>query len=454
MIDIAALREVSTGPVLSRDDGGFAEEVASWKTNVIHSPDVAVGAATSADVVEAVRFALDNGLTVQVQATGHGNDVVTSGILVTTRRLDAVSVDAETRIATIGAGVQWSKVVAAAAEKGLATVPGSGASVGVVGYLSGGGLGPLARSHGFSSDYVIGFSVVDGRGELVSASTDENADLFWALRGGKTGLGIVTEVRVTLVELPELYAGSLVFDAPQIDAAYRAWADYTTTASNEVTTSAMILRAPDIDEMPPQLRGRTLLIIRFAAPLGTVAGERLAAPLRAAAPVYIDQLGPLAAGDIAQIHNDPTQPTAAWGLGRLLSSIDQRFVTALLSQVGAGTQSPLIGVEIRHLGGATETDVAGGSAVGGRASGFTLQAIGAPNPDLFESVLPVAGSALLDAIAEWVSPETNINFAGNIESQAHFDSAWPPAIRDQLDAVRTAHDPRGIFVHGFSPAGA
>ncbi|MCU1552019.1 MAG: hypothetical protein JWR36_2579, partial [Glaciihabitans sp.] len=55
MIDIAALREVSTGPVLSRDDGGFAEEVASWKTNVIHSPDVAVGAATSADVVEAVR---------------------------------------------------------------------------------------------------------------------------------------------------------------------------------------------------------------------------------------------------------------------------------------------------------------------------------------------------------------------------------------------------------------
>jgi hypothetical protein len=212
----------------------------------------------------------------------------------------------------------------------------------------------------------------------------------------------------------------------------------------------MILRAPDIDEMPPPLRGRTLLMIRFAFPHGAAVGEQLARPLREAAPVYLDQLGPLAVGDIGKIHNDPTQPTASWGLGGMLSSIDQHWVTALLAHVGAGKPSPLIGVEVRHVGGATETDVAGRSAVGGRASAFTLQVIGAPNPQLFDEVLPTAGDALLRSIAAWISPETNINFAGHVESQEHFDSAWPPAIRERLKAVRTAHDPKGIFVHGYT----
>ena len=212
-----------SGPVYVPGDSGYAPEIAAFNTAVVHTPDIVVGAASAADVVEAVRFARELGYAVSVQATGHTEAPITTGLLISTRRLDGVSIDAGRRMATVGAGTLWEAVVAAAAEHGLAPVAGSSTKVGVVGYLLGGGLGPLARSHGFSSDYLLELEVVTGEGELIEASLDHNPELFWALRGGKTGLGIVTEVRLRLLELSTLYAGSLFFDEKDIEAALRAW---------------------------------------------------------------------------------------------------------------------------------------------------------------------------------------------------------------------------------------
>jgi FAD/FMN-containing dehydrogenase len=151
-------------------------------------------------------------------------------LLVSMRRLKDVSVDREARTARIGGWARWQAVITAANEYGLAPIAGSSTTVGVVGYLLGGGLGPLARSHGFSSDYIVGFSVVTGEGNLVEANAEQNADLFWALRGGHSGLGMVTEVRLRLVELRVLYAGALFFDEPNIEAALRARINATSFA--------------------------------------------------------------------------------------------------------------------------------------------------------------------------------------------------------------------------------
>ena len=434
------------GPVLTPSDEGFAELVAAWKLNVVHHPEVAVGVTSEADVVAAVRFARDNRLRVRVQATGHGAEVpITDGLLIVTRGLDSFSIDPDTRIATIGAGVRWGAVVAAAGDLGLATVPGSSSTVGVVGYLLGGGLGPLDRSHGFSSDWVRGFTVVGGDGEVIEANAQLNPDLFWALRGGKTGFGVVTQVSVELIPLPTLYGGTLMFDGPDIETALRAWVDYTDTIDDRVSTSVAIIRMPDLPVVPDPLRGHTVLTVRFAFPGDATSGEQLAAPLRAAAPVYLDALAQIPASAIGTIHNDPPDPSPGWTRGRLLGEIDQEFVSALLGYVGYGVETPLLGVEIRLLGGATATDVDGGSAVGGRASAYTFNIIGVPDPSLFDTVLPAVTDALLDTLAPWISPETTINFAGRIESAEHLASAWPPAILERLREVRARFDPQGTF---------
>ena len=184
MIDIAELRSRVSGTVLRPADEGFAAEVAGFNLAIEQTPDVAVVATSTADVVEAVLFARELALPVRVQSTGHGaHDRITEGVLVSTRRMASVKLDPATRVATIGAGARWSRVIAAGAPLGLAPIAGASSSVGVVGYLTGGGFGPLARSHGVSSDYVRGFTVVTGTGDVVEASATSNADLFWALRG-------------------------------------------------------------------------------------------------------------------------------------------------------------------------------------------------------------------------------------------------------------------------------
>lgn len=442
----AALAERIGGRVYAPGDAGYAPEIAAWNTAVVHSPDLVVAAASAADVAESVRLAGAHGILVSVQATGHTEAPITTGLLISTRAFDRLSVDREARTATVGAGVRWGAVIAAAAEARLAPVAGSSPVVGVVGYLLGGGLGPLARSHGFSSDYLEALTVVTGAGDLVEASAQQNPDLFWALRGGKVGLGIVTEVRLRLVELSPLYAGSLFFEEEDIEAALRAWVDWTADADERVTTSVAIIRFPPFDVVPEPLRGRRLLTLRFAYPGALEEGARLAGPLRSAAPVYLDELGDLPASDVARISNDPTEPAPGWVTGMGLTGIDQELASALLAQVGAGTEPPFVSAEIRQLGEATQRDVAGGSAVGGRDCAFTLGLVGA-DPELFETTLPAAADRLADALRPWVAAETNVNFAGRPRSAEPRPRAWPPEIAARLEGVRRRFDPDGVIAH-------
>ena len=448
MTSLDALRDRVSGPVLTPDDPGFAEEVAGFNVAVTDRPDIVVGVTSADDVREAVRFASDERMPVRVRATGHGaHHPISDGMLLNTKRLNDVTVDAQSRMASIGAGAQWHEVQAVASPLGLSAIPGSSMTVGAVGYTLGGGLGPLARSHGFTSDHVRGFEVVTAGGDLVNASSTSHPELFWALRGGKGGLGVVTSMQIELVELATIYAGSLFFAEEYIERVLRGWVAWTRSADDGVTTSAAIVNFPDFESVPPPLRGQRALSLRFAYPGDPVDGARLAEPLRALAPTIVDAVGPLPTANLGQIHNDPEEPGPIWYRGMLVDAIDDDFVTELLSRVGAGTSAPLVVSEVRHLGCATRTDVAGGSAVGGRASDFTLGFIGAPNPGLFDHVLPAFADELTAALSPWVSTETTVNFAPDAATMDELARAWPREIHERLQAARALYDPHSLFTY-------
>jgi len=443
MIDIAELRSRVSGVVLRPSDEGFAAEVAGFNLAIEQAPDVVVSATSTADVVEAVLFARELALPVRVQSTGHGaHERISDGVLVSTRRMASVKLDPSTRVATVGAGARWSRVITAGAPLGLAPIAGASSSVGVVGYLTGGGFGPLARSHGVSSDYVRGFTVVTGAGEVVEADAASNADLFWALRGGKSGLGIVTEVRIELVELPSLYAGSLLFENQHIEKVLRGWLDYTATAPDSVTTSVVMLRFPPIDAVPEPMRGKNFASLRFAYPGEIGEGKRLAAPLRALAPVFIDSLGELPIDEVGLIHNDPEGPSPAWSNGTLLSHGDAGLAAAVFAAAGPGARTPFVAAELRHLGAAVAVDVAEGSAVGGRSGAYALTLIAAPEPSLFQNVVPAAAGAIFDAVRPWINTESNINFSANVGAGT---PNWSPEVSAKLATVRAKYDPDRVF---------
>lgn len=442
---VADLRAASLGPVIVAGDSGLDDELAGANLVIHHHPDVVVGAASDADVALAVRFARENDLAITVHATGHGAHAsVVGGLVITTHRLDTLEVDASARTARIGAGVRWGAVVAAAAPFDLAPVSGASPNVGVVGLLLGGGQGPIGRTFGYGSDWLKSARVVTADGDIVTASETSEPELFWALRGGKVGLGIVTEVVIELPHVPSLYAGSLFFAGDAIEPAFRFWLDWLETVPDTVSSSAAFISFPDLDAVPEVFRGRLVLTVRFAFVGPVVEGERRAAPLREAAPVLVDAIGPLPLDRVASIHNDPTDPAPGWTHGAFLGAVDSDFADALLTAVTGEPKPPFVAVELRHLGGRLARDVPEGSAVGGRGAEFGLVLVGVPDPALFDAVLPAAADGLVGALSAWVQPEINVNYAGDLTPQ-NLERCWPPATLERLETVRRQYDPSSTF---------
>ena len=449
-VDAAAIEALSAqlrGTLLQQGDAAYDEARTIWNATVDRRPGLIVCCVGASDVIRAVNFARENRLLVSVRGGGHniaGSAVCDGGLMIDLSPMKSVRVDPAARRAWVGPGATLADVDRETQAFGLAVPTGINSTTGISGLTLGGGFGWITRKFGLTIDNLVSADVVTADGKLLRASQTENPDLFWALRGGKAGLGIVTAVELRLVELETLYAGSLMFDTEHIEQALRAWIAWTADADPRITTSVAIARFPPFEQVPEPIRGRNLLSLRFAFPGPSDEGERLAQPLREAAPVYLDDLGEMVPTEMARISGDPTEPAPSWISARLLGELDDGFATALLAEVGPETTPPFVAVEVRHVGGATATDVEEGSAASGRGATFTIGMVGV-DPSQFETGLPEAAAAIYERISDYLSDEGNPNFSAKPKTMADFESAFQPETRDRLRQVRSTYDPDGVF---------
>lgn len=440
------LHERGVSRVLRPDDPDYSTALSCFNTRVDHRPDVVVEARNEDDVRAAVAVAAETGLPAVPIGRGHGFDrAMDGGIAVTTAAMARVSVDAGARTAVVGAGATWSQVLEAAAPHGLAPLAGSAPHVGVIGYLLGGGLGPVARTYGFAADHVRDLRVVTGLGEALTASAVENPDLFWALRGGKGGLGIVTQATIDLLPIATLHAGGIFYDAEDAHAAVHGFVDWTAGLPASVSTSLALLRLPPLPELPEPLRGRFVVHVRVAV-VDTPAERalELVAPLRDAADPILDSFAEMPYAALGSIHADPTAPMPVVEGGCLLRTFDHAAADALLAAAGPAADVPLAAVELRLLGGAIATAPASPNAAGGRDAGFGLHVVAAPVPEL-DAVLPGAVQHVLTSMAPWATGGVLANFCGNANDPDDLQTAWPEAVRARLRAIRAQHDPKSVF---------
>ena len=172
-----------------------------------------------------------------------------------------VEIDPVAETARVQAGTLWLEVTEAATPYGLFPLSGSSPDVGVVGYTLGGGLSWLARKHGLAANSVTAIEVVTPDGELVRATADDHAELFWALRGGGGNFGVVTAMEFRLFPYGEVYAGMILWPYERHAELLRAWHAWTRTAPEEVTTSFRIIHFPPLPELPPFLSGRSVVVV-------------------------------------------------------------------------------------------------------------------------------------------------------------------------------------------------
>ena len=193
------------GPLLRAGDAGWDDAVLIWNGMVAKAPALVLQPTSAVDVAAAVGFARDHGLLLSIKGGGHnmaGTSIAERGLTLDMSRMRDVTVDPDARLAHVGPGCLLRDVDRATQAHGLATPLGSFSSeVGVAGLTLGGGLGYLTRRFGWTVDNLEEVEIVTADGQIRTASRDENADLFWALRGGGGNFGVVTRFTFRLHEV-------------------------------------------------------------------------------------------------------------------------------------------------------------------------------------------------------------------------------------------------------------
>lgn len=431
------------GDVHRPGDPGYDAAATPWNVAVVSRPAAVLEAADAADVVAAMHFANERGLEVAVRATGHGAaDTLEGTILVRTHRLDELTVHPE-GWARVGAGVQWGAVMEAAAPLGLAPMCGSAPHVGVVGLLTGGGLGPVARTLGVSADHMRAFEVVTGDGELRRATPTENPALFWGLRGGKGTLGIVTAVEIDLLPIETLYGGGLYFAPDDVEPVLRAWAEWCPTLPEQATTSVAIMRLPDAPFVPPPLAGRVTLALRFAWTGDPAEGERIFSAMRAVADPILGEVGVMPYAQLGMIHSDPVDPMPTTEGMALLRELPAEAVDTLLALAGPDVDCPQLIVELRQLGGAIARTPEHPSAFVHRDAGFSLLTIGlAAGP--IAAIAAAHAVQVEEAMRPWATGGALPNFAASTDP-AVIARCYDRETLARLATLATAYDPNAVI---------
>ena len=439
--ELTDIRALCGGAVALPGDEAYEAGRSPWNSYVDQRPAMIAYPATPQEVAEVMHYARDAGLRVAPQSTGHNAAPLgdlSDSVLLRTSAFTEISIDADQRIARVGGGVLWQDVVEAAAAHGLYPLHGSSPDVAVAGYSLGGGIGWLARLHGLQANSLTAIEIVTAGGEIVRADAEHHADLFWALRGGGGNFGVVTALEFRLYEYTEAYGGMLVWDWQHAERVLRAWVEWSRSAPANVTTSWRILQIPDIEDAPPPLRGRQVVVIDGAVIADEERAAEIIAPLRDLEP-EMDLWATMPAAGLTHIHGDPEAPTPTVSDTAILDGIDEEAIRALIGVAGPDSNSPLFMVELRQLGGALAHPAEGGGALSHFDGEFILFAGHLAATPEMAAVGDAASRNVVGTMWPWNNGRHYLNFA---ESKVEARAGFRADAYERLRAVRDAYDPQ------------
>jgi FAD binding domain/Berberine and berberine like len=409
------LRRRFAGQLYVPGEPGYDEGRAALNPRVDARPLVVAEAESAVDVSVALTWARERQLPITVQATGHGTHVAADGgVLLQTSAMTRVLVDPDRRVARVAGGARWGAVLAAAAPFGLAPLSGSSPDVGVAGYTLGGGLSWLSRRFGFAADSVLRAQVVLADGRIVTASRDEQPELFWALRGGGGNFGVVTSLEFRLYQVPTVWSGSAAFPLERAAATLAYYREWIATAPDELSTAIVLLPS-----WPST--GRPAFTIRA---LSSGSPEDAAAALRqlfrvAGTPLWED----FREASFAATRMPGVAPLNFDMVESLPDPLIEHVVDAVRvpgSRVGA--------VEVRHWGGAMARPAPDAGPIGHRHVPLSIIIEGPPEA--------------AEALAPHMTGGSFLNF---LRDTSRVASAYTPESYRRLQLVKQRLDPERVF---------
>ncbi|MEV0716131.1 FAD-binding oxidoreductase [Asanoa sp. NPDC050611] len=438
-------------PVLAPDDPGFAgvREV----FNAMHpgDPALVISCFGTADVIDAVNFARENGLVVSVRGGGHsiaGLSASDSCLLIDLAPMHAVQVDPAARLARVQGGAVWADVDRETQAYGLAAPGGVVSDTGVAGLTLGGGYGWLRRKYGLSCDHLVAAEVVGADGQVRVASSTENTDLLWALRGGGGNFGVVTWFTFALEEVgPTVaFAGTFypVEEAPEV---LRGWRNYVSVAPDEVTASCLTITMPADPELPEAVHNRACVVVGGVYSGAAETGMDILSPLRELGTPLLDMSQPMPYTAMQQGFDAffPRNTLQAYWKSRYLSSLSDAAIDFVAARA-ASRPSPLTLVNLFHMGGAIAVVPPDATAFAQRSSPFLLSIDG-------NWTDPADNDANIAWVRETFAESARhgddgvyLNFTGRSDEppDVAVDSAFGANLR-RLAEIKAKYDPDNVF---------
>jgi FAD/FMN-containing dehydrogenase len=444
------------GRVITSADADYDERRRIWNAAADRRPALIARCADAADVRAAVRFAADTGLELAVRSGGHsfpGFSTCDDGIVIDLGAMNAITVEPERRTVRAGAGVLLGELDHATQAHGMAVPAGIVTHTGLAGLTLGGGIGWLQRRFGLTIDQLLSARVVTAGGAEVTASATENADLFWALRGGGGNFGVVTEFEFRLHALgPTVLAGPIVWPLELSPALLRFYREWVKEAPDELTTAVIHRRAPATLPLPPGHQGARVVIVIacYAGPVED--GERALEALRRFETPLLDMCQPKQFVE-HQAMLDPTFVPHRHYYFRAhdIGAVNDELIEAFAHHAGL-IDAPYSGFVMFHDGGAIARVGDDETAYSGRGAGHTINinAIAETAEDL------EAQRAWALGLSEAVAPHGTgvyVNFLVE-QGEERVRALYGPAKYARLQAVKRAYDPANLFRrnHNIAPS--
>jgi FAD/FMN-containing dehydrogenase len=441
------LRTSFQGDVLGPGDPGYEEHRRVWNGSIDRRPGLIARCTGVADVRAAVRFGREHGLTVAVRGGGHsfpGLSVCDDGLLIDLGPMKGIRVDPEARTARAQAGVLLGELDRETQAFGMAVPAGIVTHTGLAGLTLGGGIGWIMRKYGLTVDQLRSVDVVTADGEFVQASADENADLFWGVRGGGGNFGIVTDFEFRLHPLgPEVVAGPVFWameDAPEVLRFYRDWVG---DCPDELMTIVVQRKAPALPVVPKELVGKLVIAVVacYAGPVDE--GERVMRPLKQFGAPVLDLCVPKPFLT-HQAMFDPSFRRGCWYYVRSCDVAElSDDVIDVVVEHGKRITSPIASIALWQMGGAVARIGEDETAFNGRQAGFTFNINGnTETADGFDDQRQWARD-YWSALAPYHT-SVYVNFLME-EGEDRVRQAYGAPKFDRLKALKRTYDPTNFF---------
>jgi FAD/FMN-containing dehydrogenase len=445
--EVAALRTAFGGQVVGPADDGYDEHRRVWNGSIDRHPALIARCTGVDDVRTALRFGQEHRLPIAVRGGGHsfpGLSTCDDGLLIDLRQMSGIRVDPDARTAGAQSGVLLGELDTATQEHGLVVPAGIVSHTGLAGLTLGGGIGWVQRRYGLTVDSLLSVDMVTADGEFVRADADENADLFWGLRGGGGNFGVVTDFRFRLHPLgPQVMAGATFWPIDQAAAVLRRYRDWITGCPDELMTLVVQRLAPPLPAVPAELVGRPVVAVVacYAGDVGK--GEQVLRPMRGFGSPVLD----LFAAKPFLAHQKMFDPSFRHGCWYYVRSCDvaelSDDVIDVVVEHGRRISSPLSSIALWQMGGAVARVGEDESAFNGRTAGFTFNINGnTATADGFDEQRQWARD-YWSALAPFHT-SVYVNFLME-EGEARVREAYGDAKYERLRALKRKYDPTNVF---------